>query len=147
MIYTSACVCLHVRSAPCAMYHRSLSLEELPCIAEHQPYTKLASGGDVGQAGNDAAFKHREGGGGLPDNGRQAEGQCAEARGAMVKSRWYGRRRMLAFGSRGVILSMVPVSDLIIGRSLPDQKAETSFPVCWVARFVCVLITGHTVSP
>lgn len=72
MIYTSArvCVCLHVHSAPCVTCHLSLSLEELPCIAEHQPYAKLASGGDVGQAGNDASFKCGGGGGGLPDNGR-----------------------------------------------------------------------------
>lgn len=70
----SGCVCKRH-----AIHHCSLSLEEplchrAPCITEHQPYTKLASGQYVGQAGNDEADKHR---GELVDDERQAGRHCA----------------------------------------------------------------------
>lgn len=74
-----ACVCVFARAGcgsvrkRCAIRHCSLSLEDrlchnAPCFTEYQPYTKLASRGDVGQAGNDAADKHR---GKLVDDGRR----------------------------------------------------------------------------
>lgn len=53
-------MCLRVRDAPSLTVPGGTSLPELPCIAEHQPYTKSASRGDVGQAANDAAVE-REG--------------------------------------------------------------------------------------
>lgn len=128
MLARAGCGCVRVRAiAHCPwrnFCHRA------PCITEHQPYTKLASGGDVGQAGNDAADEHRGKVGRRWKTGRRPLRQSQRSdrkrarrsdREPKMVQRDEGRDCCWCWYLGHVVFSVVLTSDLITGRRLPDQ--------------------------